>query len=301
MVKYFIDFVELKTKLISVFSFIVAVLFYIHYLYPIYGIDVINIVIFFVSMLAIDMFTTALNHLSAIFKEKKKSLYDEKLLKDMDENNYSMKTNYIIIVGLFFVFTTLGIILVLRSNIGVLLLGMLSVLIGIIYSFGKRPIAYTPFGEIFAGGAMGGILPVIVIFTQFDHLPFELSPFLAIVFMPLAFLIGNVLFANNICDLELDVHNGRYTLAHYTGKEFGAKLLHLSNLGALGCITLASLLGYLPLFFNVMYVLYILMFKNTMIFSEKFDKEQSFVYILKNFVLFNLVYCLLFIVAIIIQ
>ncbi len=300
MIKYFVNFVELKTKLISVFSFIVAVLFYFYYLYPTYGVDVINIIIFFVSMLAIDMFTTALNHLSAIFKEKKKSLYDEKLLQDMNNNNYSMKTNYAIIIGLFVVFTVLGVILVYRSNVGVLLLGMLSVFIGIIYSFGKKPIAYTPFGEIFAGGAMGVILPITIIFTQFDHLPFELNPLLAIVFMPLAFLIGNVLFANNICDLDLDVHNGRYTLAYYTGQKLGAKLLHLSNIGALGCVTVASLLGYVPLYFNVMYLLYIIMFKNTLKFSEKFDKEESFVFILKNFVVFMLTYCLFYIFSIII-
>ncbi len=299
MIKYFINFVELKTKLISLFSFIVAILFYMYFLYPEYGVNVINTILFFISMLAIDMFTTALNHLSAIFKEKTKSKYDEELLESMEKNKYSMKVNYAIIIFLFVLFSTLGIILVLRSNVGVLLLGMLSVFIGIIYSFGKRPIAYTPFGELFAGGAMGVILPVIIIFIQFDHMPFELNPFIAIVFMPLAFLIGNVLFANNICDLDIDVSNGRYTLAYYTKEAFGAKLLHLSNLGAMGFVTLSSIVGYVPLYFNAIYLVFIVMYKNTFEFSKEFNKETSFVYILKNFLLFSVTYCLLFVIAII--
>ncbi len=298
MIKYFLDFVEIKTKLISVFSFVVALLFYISYLYRDYGFNPLNIILFFASMLLIDMFVTALNHVSAYYKETYKGSYDTALIDEMNKRNYTVKTNFIIVICLTVLYSAIGIILVLRSNIGVLLLGMLSVLIGITYSFGKKPIAYTPFGEIFAGAAMGVILPVIVIFTQFDHLPFELNPFIAIVFLPLAFLIGNVLFANNICDIEIDAKNGRYTLAYYTKESFGAKLLHLSNLGAVVTITVASLLGFLPLFFNVIYIILIPLSKNVSRFSEKFCKTTSFPLILQNFVVFCLSYMVLFILEI---
>ncbi len=299
MIKYFLDFVEIKTKLISVFSFIVAVLFYISYLYEDYGIDWINILLFFVSMLLIDMFVTALNHISAYYKEKHRGSYDEALIAEMNKQNYTVKTNFVIVIVLAILFSIIGILLVFRSNVGVLLLGMLSVFIGVIYSFGKKPIAYTPFGEVFAGAAMGVILPVIVIFTQFDHLPFELDPFIAIVFLPLAFLIGNVLFANNICDIEIDVKNSRYTLAYYTKEEIGSKLLYLSNLGAMVCITVASLLEFLPMYFNVAYLVLILLFRNVSKFSEKYCKTVSFPLVLQNFVIFCFTYMILLIIEIV--
>lgn len=301
MIKYFFKFVEIQTKTISVISFVIAVLFYINYLAPEYGIDVINFVIFFLSMLCIDMFTTAINHIAAYYKEKQKTKYDQDLIKVMREHNYTMKTNVYTILALMAAFSSLGIILVIRSNVGVLLLGMLCVLIGIVYSLGKKPISYTPFGEIFAGGAMGVILPVIVVFTQFDSLPFELNPLLAITFLPLAFFIGNILFANNLCDLEMDVYNNRYTLAYYTKRPLGAKLLHLSNLGAMVAITVASLLGFVPLYFNLIYLVLIILTRNVILFSKKFDKTTSFPLILKNYIIFFIVYALFFIIDIVIS
>lgn len=301
MIKYFFKFVEIQTKTISVISFVIAVLFYINYLAPEYGIDVINFVIFFLSMLCIDMFTTAINHIAAYYKEKQKTKYDQDLIKAMREHNYTMKTNVYIILALMAVFSSLGIILVIRSNVGVLLLGMLCVLIGIVYSLGKKPISYTPFGEIFAGGAMGVILPVIVVFTQFDSLPFELNPLLAITFLPLAFFIGNILFANNLCDLEMDVYNNRYTLAYYTKRPLGVKLLHLSNLGAMVAITVASLLGFIPQYFNLIYLVLIILTRNVILFSKKFDKTTSFPLILKNYIIFFIVYALFFIIDIVIN
>lgn len=300
MIKYFLKFVEIKTKTISVVTFAIGILFYIDYLKPIYGIDTINVLIFFIAMLGVDMFTTAINHISAYFLEEKKTKYDQDLVNEMESKKYSMSTNYIIIFLLIVLFSVLGFVLIYRSNIGVLLLGSFCVFVGIIYSLGPKPISYTPFGELFAGGVQGVILPIIIIFAQFNHLPFELNPLIAIVFMPLAFLIGNILFANNLCDLEIDVHNGRYTLAYYTKQPLGLKLLYLSNVAAVGCVSIASILGFVPLYFNVIYLILILLFKNVSEFGKKFSKEESFELILKNFVIFTFMYSILFIINIVI-
>lgn len=299
MIKYFLNFVEIKTKLISVFSFFVALLFYVDYLMPAHKINTLNFFLFFASMLLIDMFTTALNHVSAYYKENVKGDYDKELIIEMKEKNYSIRTNITIIIVLAITYICVGLLLVYRSNIGVLLLGMLSVGVGILYSFGKKPISYTPLGEVFAGGTMGVILPVIVIFTQFDHLPFELNPLIAIVFLPLAFLIGNILFANNICDIEIDVSNNRYTLAYYTKEKLGTYLLHLSNVGALFVVLLASILGFVPIYFNILFVMVIPFTINVSKFSKAYCKQTSFPYILKNFVVFCLGYMLLYILDIV--
>ena len=68
--KYFINYVELRTKIASVFPFFIAVLFYINNYSQENGIKIINFIIFFVAMLCFDMATTSINHYIAFHKEK---------------------------------------------------------------------------------------------------------------------------------------------------------------------------------------------------------------------------------------
>ncbi len=310
MIKYFIKFVELKTKLISVIGFITAFLYYLVFLKPIYGIIPINFVLYFTAMILFDMATTAINHYSALVKEKNLGEFDSEINQMMKKNNITMFHNLLIIISLIAISAAIGIILVINSNIAILLLGALCFLIGILYTYGPKPIAYTPTGELFAGGAMGIILPVLVIFTQFKHIPFELTPLLITMFFPLAFLIGNILFANNLCDLDQDVSNNRYTLAYYTKIPLGIKLLHLSNIGAYGFIFISVVIGkfhtqlnleniFLSPIYLVILITFPILFSNTNKFSKKVDKKESFPLILKNTLIFSMCYNLLFIVNLI--
>lgn len=289
-IKYFIKYVELKTKVASVLPFLVALLFYLNTYGKTYGVKPLNFVLFFLSMLLFDMCTTAINNYMGIIREKDISDYDASIVKDMEEFNYTLKTNRNIIIILLVISSLLGISLVLLSNIGVLLLGMLSFAIGILYTYGPKPIAYTPFGEVFAGGAMGIILPVIVIFTQFNHLPFELNPLLIVVFFPLAFTIGAILLANNICDIEKDVNNKRYTLAYYIKERGGVIALYLANLGAIMFIVISVILGYLSSHYLGLILTIIPLSINVKKFSIKCSKAESFVYIVNNFILFSVTY-----------
>lgn len=294
--KYFINYVELRTKIASVFPFIIAVIFYINNYAEENGIKILNFVIFFIAMLCFDMATTSINHYIAFHKEKDISKYDSKIIMEMNKLGITMKDNLIITIVLVTIATLLGIILVLLSNIGVLLLGMLCFLIGITYSYGPKPISYTPLGEFFSGGTMGIILPVIVLFTQYDHLPFELNPFLIIVFLPLAFLIGSILLGNNLCDLEMDVNNNRYTLAYYTDKKNGVIALYLAVLGALASIALAVYLNYLGIYYLIMFLTAIPLCRNIKKFSIKISKKESFPLIAKNFTIFSFFYIIVLLV-----
>ncbi len=311
MIRYLIDFVELRTKLISVIGFTTAFLYYFVFLKPIYGINYLNFILFFLSMIIFDMATTAINHYSALLKETNLGEYDKGIKSSMSKLHITMKHNLTIIILLIVISAGLGIVLVINSNISVLLLGALSFLIGVAYTYGPKPIAYTPTGELFAGGSMGILLPVIALFTQFNHIPFELTPLLIVNFFPLAFLIGNILFANNLCDLEQDVENNRYTLAYYTKKPLGKKLVHLCNIGAYSFIVLSVILGIISddigiqnIFLSPMYLILLItipiIFNNTVQFNRKLDKKTSFPFILKNIVVFSLVYNILFITDIII-
>lgn len=296
--KYFIQYVELPTKVASVLPFIFAACYYLFYLEPRNGLNYINFIIFFVAMLCFDMATTSINHYIAFTREKNSpSLYDETIIKEMNKLNITMKNNRYITYSLIFVATMLGLILVYRSNIGVLLLGMLCFLIGIAYSYGPKPIAYGPLGEVFSGATMGVILPVIVIFTQYDHLPFELNPLIALIFFPFAFYIANILLANNICDLKKDESNNRFTLTHYLGQTLAIKGLYLSNVIGIIFILISIYLNFLTSYWYLLSVLTLIPITlNVFKFKVKLSKQESFPFIVKNFILFSFAYLILLLI-----
>lgn len=296
-ISYFIKYVELKTKVASLFPFLIAYLYYINYLYE-NGINYLNFIIFFISMICFDMLTTAINHYNAFKTETKdQSEYDQGILKQMKELNISMKTNKNILIILFIIAAVCGIILVFLSNIGVLLLGMLCFLIGILYSSGPKPISHTFLGELFAGGTMGILLPVIAIFTQYDYIPFQLNPFLILVFVPLAFLIANILLANNTSDLEKDINNNRKTIVAYIGKNKAVTLLHVYNILAYLFIIIAWAFNFLNSWiFLLMILTYPITFRNINIFKKDISKQRTFKLIVNNFILFSIAYILLFVI-----
>jgi 1,4-dihydroxy-2-naphthoate octaprenyltransferase len=297
-IKYFFHYIELPTKLASQFPFIIAFLYYINHLSEANGgIRWLNIIIFYLSMLCIDFAVTSISHYVALEKERVKSSdYENELTRMMSELKITNKTNRNINIFLVVIASILGLVLVYLSNIGVLLLGMLCFFVGIFYSFGPKPIAYTPFSEVVAGAIQGGVLPVIVIFTQYKHLPLELNPLLAIVFMPLVFLIANIMLANNICDQDKDIKNGRKTIVYFFGTKICVFGLYILNILTVLSIVLAVYLNFLNFDYLIMLVLIIPLFINTNKFKVKLSKSESFQYILKNFFIFSIIYTLLLII-----
>lgn len=300
-IKYFIKYVELQTKVASFFPFWVAVCYYIAFLSKDNnGVNILNFTLFFIAMLCFDMATTAINHYTAFKHEKEdQSIYDSTMLQMMKELNLTMKHNKAIIFTLIGTAMILGLILVYLSNIGVLLLGALCFIIGIAYSYGPKPISHTPVGEFFSGGTMGVILPVIVLFTQYNYLPLNLNPFLAIVFFPLAFLIANILLGNNIADVEKDINNNRHTIVYYIGQQKGVLLLHTFNL-------LAMIFILVSIYFNFLigyhYMLLLLIFpylsSNINKFKNNISKQETFILIVKNFIIFTICYIITLVISI---
>lgn len=298
-ISYFINYVELKTKVASVFPFLIACLYYINILNE-DGVKYINFIIFFISMICFDMLTTAINHYRAFEEEVNDPAdYDQNILKQMSSLQLNMKTNKNILITLFIIAVVAGIVLVFLSNIGVLLLGMLSFLIGILYSTGPKPISHTFIGELFAGGTMGIILPVIVIFTQYDYIPFQLNPFLILVFIPLAFLIANILLANNTSDLEKDLNNNRKTIVAYIGTKKATTLMHVYNVIAYIFIIVAYLFHFLDSWIFLLIILtYPFTLRNINIFRKDISKKRTFKLVVNNFILFSITYIILFLINI---
>ncbi|MFC4404805.1 1,4-dihydroxy-2-naphthoate polyprenyltransferase [Gracilibacillus xinjiangensis] len=121
----------------------------------------------------------------------------------------------------FFLAILLGVYICLTSSWWIAVIGLISMLIGYLYTGGPIPIAYTPFGELFSGGLMGTVMISISYYIQTLQITMEVI----IISAPIAIFIGCILLSNNIRDLDGDKENGRKTLAILVGRDRAITLL----------------------------------------------------------------------------
>lgn len=94
-------------------------------------------------------------------------------------------------------------------------------LVGYLYSGGPCPISATPLGELAAGSCMGTGIISIAYFIHTMQLPLTIL----LVSGPPSIMIGAILMANNIRDLDDDRAHGRKTVAVLCGKKPAIYLL----------------------------------------------------------------------------
>lgn len=111
--------------------------------------------------------------------------------------------------------TLLGVYICMNSSWWIALIGTICMTAGYFYTGGPVPIAYTPFGELVAGLFMGLIIILISFFIQTG----EVTTSSILVSIPISILVGAILLANNIRDLDGDKENGRKTLAILIGRK----------------------------------------------------------------------------------
>jgi 1,4-dihydroxy-2-naphthoate polyprenyltransferase len=115
----------------------------------------------------------------------------------------------------------LGILLVLERGLGLLILGVVAILAGVVYSEGPLPISSTPFGELLVGGVMG---PVEVVSANVAASG-SVSPLALVYSFPVALMVASILLTNNLRDIDKDREHGRKTLAVLMGRARGTALL----------------------------------------------------------------------------
>lgn len=115
----------------------------------------------------------------------------------------------------------IGVYICMNSSWWLAVIGLIGMLLGYLYTGGPIPIAYTPFGELFAGFCMGMGIILISFFIQTG----SVTVTSVLISVPSFLLVGNILMANNIRDFDGDKEFGRKTLAILVGKENAVKLL----------------------------------------------------------------------------
>lgn len=314
-IKSFLKLVEIQTKVASVIPYFLGT-FYALYRYDNFNIN--NAIIMFLSMIIFDMTTTAINNYMDYTKAIKKEGYGYETHNAIVSHKLNPKIVKLTIVIMLVVAALLGLLLVKNTNIIVLLIGVVSFFIGITYSFGPIPISRTPFGEILSGLAMGfGITFLSIYIHVFDagilnisftdlrniNININIIELINIVLVSLSPIMGiaNIMLANNICDMEEDIENKRYTLPIYIGKERALNLFKwLYYIGFISII-LAVIMGALPVISIVTLLVLKLVEGNIKKFKKLQTKKDTFILAVKNFVITNLVYVLTILGGIILQ
>ena len=128
---------------------------------------------------------------------------------------HSAKTVLNLAFGFFGIAILLGVYICINSSWWLAAIGLVCMAVAYLYTGGPLPIAYTPFGELTAGLFMGVIIIGISFFIQTGTVTSEVI----LLSIPSSILIGAILLANNIRDLDGDKENGRKTLAILVGRE----------------------------------------------------------------------------------
>ncbi|HFI0435091.1 TPA: 1,4-dihydroxy-2-naphthoate polyprenyltransferase [Streptococcus suis] len=305
----FLEFVEMKTKVASVFPMTLGILWAI-YRYQTF--NWLNTLLFVLAVLSFDMCTTAINNSMDYHKAKDETYRQESNV--IGKFSLDFRQLIGIVLALFIFSLLVSLLLVWRTSWLLLPMGALCFLIGIFYTFGPIPLSRMPLGEVFSGVTMGfGIFFLAVFIQQPDllltsqvsgqwmTLQFSWIKIIEIIFMslPLVTLIANIMLANNTCDLEEDIRNHRYTLVYYIGKKNALKLYFvLASLPWLLWI-IYCLTGFLPIWALIGLIGVWPAYKSLETFLKKQVKRETFIEAVKSFVLFALLYVVILALALI--
>ena len=314
-ISIFLKLVEIQTKAASVIPFLLGSV-YAYYKYENFSFE--NAIIMFLSMLIFDMTTTAINNYIDYSKAVKKEGYGYETHNAITRYNLNPKRVRILIYTMLTIAMILGLVLVENTNIVVLILGVIAFTIGILYSFGPIPISRTPFGEVFSGLAMGFLLTFITIyihiydvgivnlnFSNLNNIVININLKelinMFIVCIPAITGISNIMLANNICDIDEDIENKRYTLPIYIGKEKALKLFRwLYYIGYIA-IVVGVLIKTLPIISLVTLLVLKSLNKNLSKFDKIQTKKDTFGLAVQNFAMTNVVLSITILLAIVLQ
>lgn len=308
--KDIIELVELRTKIASLIPFVVGLLYSI---WTFGNFNVVNMVLFFIGMVCFDMATTVMNNLMDYVKAKNETYRQEENI--IGTSSLTVKQAAMIFGSLVGVATIIGIILVVRTNIILLFVGALCFVIGIFYTFGPIPISRMPLGEVLSGVTMGFGIFWIVIFLNapeasfawmgldqgmlivrlalFDHIKVVLLS------LPLVCTIANIMLSNNLCDLETDITNHRYTLVYYIGKPMALKLYQGLYLISFVAMALAVVFRMAPILILGTLLVGVPVYKNIQFFMQKQEKRTTFALAIKNMIMIHVVQMVLLVISVI--
>lgn len=284
MVARFLDYVEIKTKITSIFAFLMSIvyLFYIE--------EPINwklTLIFFTSMFLFDLTTTAINN-----------YIDTKT----NHQNLEFKRNIalMIIIILLGISTASGLYLAYLTDVVILIIGAICFVCGILYTFGPVPISRQPLGELLSGLFYGFFIPFIIFYINMPagailsmnlsfttiNINLNILPIINIILLSVIPICAtaNIMLANNICDLERDITQKRYTLPYYLGNTALSLFASIYYLIYIDIVILVLLKVVSPVCLIALLTIFFTQ-KNINKFLAIQEKDKTFNTAIKNYVI----------------
>jgi 1,4-dihydroxy-2-naphthoate octaprenyltransferase len=245
----FLRIVEIRTKIVSLSTFLLALL---SAVWVLGSVPWYLAALLFVAVLAVDMGTTAFNtffdYERGVDAPDTNRETDKVLVHNRVAPGYALVTA----LGLFAFAAVLGLFLVLWTGWPLLVLGAASLAVAFLYSGGPRPISSTPWGEFFAGFFLGTVLWIIVFYVMAS--PGHWTPQdwwrVPLFSLPSFLFISSILTVNNCCDRAGDEKAGRKTLAILWGPVANGLVL-AQPLAAYLILGLLGVLGILPWTFMI--------------------------------------------------
>lgn len=217
-------------------------------------------------------------------------------LNASDEHEYKMKTNIIgrenlslkTVRTTFIIFlavaTLLGVLLAWQTNWVLLILGLIGFYIGLFYSAGPKPLNSLPIAETVTSLASGFFVPLVGAYlSDFSHTPLTIQFVgkVLLVCLPTVLMMFNNLLANNTCDLEEDIVNGRKTLVYYLGKARSVTVTKITFLFSFVWLFILVFLGLAPWTVLLLVGLLPKSWKNLQAYFSVQDKQKTFPIVLK--------------------
>ncbi len=284
MIKRFLDYTEIKTKITSIFAFLITIAFL---LYRDQQVEWKRTGIFFSSMFLFDLATTAINN-----------YIDTK--SNGQVLQFQRKKALIIIYALFGISAMLGLYLAYMTDIVVLLIGGLCFLCGIFYTYGPVPISRQPLGEIISGISYGFFIPFLLMYINMPkgtfltlnlsletiNMEFEVMPIITVLLFSVAPVCttANIMLANNICDVEKDIAVRRHTLPYYLGQRALYLFAGLYYLTYVATIAMAALKILSPVSLISLLTIWVVQ-KNINKFMKHQVKSMTFVVSIANYII----------------
>lgn len=297
----YLKLVEIQTKVASMIPFILGTLYAI---YRYQQFEVLHFVLMFISLLSFDMATTAINNYYDYRKALRKHGYGYEVHNAIVQYDMNPRGVAAIIIVLLVLAIGSGILLFLETGWLLLLLGGLSFAVGILYSFGPLAISRMPLGEIFSGLFMGFIIPFVSVYIhaldKLASLDFNIERFtvtlhvdlleallVLLISIPAVFGIANIMLANNICDIEDDIDNKRYTLPVYIGRARAIQLFRWLYYASYLDLVVLLMLKVPVILLVLALVTLIPVRKNMNKFAENPVKQFTFKLAVQNFILIS--------------
>jgi len=219
-IRQFFMVVEIRTKVISISTYLLATLYSI-----VAGaaVSLLDAGLLLVAVLCVDMGTTAFNTFYDYLRGVDNSLFTVEPDKVLLHEGVAPAHALIVSLVLYAVAAGTGIAVAALSSWWILAAGAASMLVGFLYNGGPIPISRTPLGEFFAGGFLGSVLFLVIYAVHAG----AVDASAVIASLPSTFMIAAVLTVNNTCDFDGDREAGRHTLSIVLGKRAGAVLVDL--------------------------------------------------------------------------